>query len=144
MDYAIRLHETHGTVGPAPAMRIHFRQTMGTRAALRKVYKSAIAEALVWEHHADRFADQVGRSAARRALLTWPGRRFAEVARTRRLSIRAAARDLVTRIGHVMAYRTLLKDGQVPDPILLKPEDDPLRQPAEAPATDIVEDQHDH
>lgn len=145
VEYGIRLHEAGGTVGPAPLMRIHFRRTTGTRDALRKVYRSGIAEALVWEHHADRFAGQVGRRAAWRDLLTWPGRKLLDVVRSRRFQPRDAARDLTTRVAHVRAYQTLLKGDQVPGPRLLSPADDPLRQPASPPPTlAIAEDKHDH
>lgn len=135
VDYAIRLHQSRGSVGAAPSMRIHFRKTTGMRSTLRKVYRSGIAEALLWEHHPDRFVGQVGPSAARRALVTWPVRTVAEAVRSRRLDPREAARDLVTRIAHVRAYQTLLKGGRVPDPILLTPEDDAIRRLIDAPVT---------
>ena len=145
VDYGIRLHEAGGTVGPAPTMSIHFRRTTGTRDALRKVYRSGIAEALVWEHHPDRFAGQVGRHAAWRALITWPTRKIAETVKARRFDPRDSARDLATHIAHVWAYQTLLKGGRVPDPIPLTPADDPLRHAAASlPTVAVAEDNHDH
>lgn len=145
VELAIRLYEAGCTVSPAPRMRIHFRRTIGSVALLRKVFMSGLAESVVWEHHRDRFAGQVGRTAAWRALLTWPAQKITEVARTRQFDLRDSARDLATRIAHVWAYQTLLKGGRVPDPILLTPADDPLRQTAPSPPTvAVAEDNHDH
>lgn len=126
VELAIRLHEAGGTTQPAPAMRIFFRRTQGVLMTLRKVYKSGIAEAMLWEHHPERFSGQVGRRAARRALITWPLRTLKGALRARRPNLREAARDLVTRIAHVRAYQTLMSGGRVPEPILLNPEDDPM------------------
>ncbi|WP_416339493.1 glycosyltransferase family 2 protein [Raineyella sp.] len=125
VEYAIRLHEVGGTVGPAPSMRIHFRRTTGLVSSLRKVYRSGVAEALVWERHPDRFGSLRGRRAAWRSLLALPWDHTVRALRTRRVDAKGTVRDAVTRWGHVRAYHTILKGGRIPAPQLLSPADDP-------------------
>lgn len=116
-EFSLRLLSHGHVISPAPGMDLYFRQTVGLRRTLRKVYLSGIAETVVWSRHPDAFASPLRLSTVVLEFVLWPVWAFRH-ARVRGLSRRALARSAVTAAAHVTGYWTWIR-GRRAGPALL-------------------------
>ena len=131
VDFSIRVNLQGGRVRPAPDMQILFRQTVDRKALLSKVFRSGMAEYVVWRHYGEIFT---GRAAPLRLVLDlalfFP-HYTGLLVRGALPPIPKIMRDGVTRVAHVAAHLQWVRSGGFGDQVLLSPSDDPLH--AEVP-----------
>lgn len=124
IELAVRAHQAGMSVAGDEDMLVYFRRTTGLRTTVRKIFLSAKAETVLWHRHRAHFADRIGLGRAFRELLAAP----LVVVRLAAHGFRpkSVLRDLLTRVGHLVAEIELARGKYPGAAILLAPEDDVL------------------
>lgn len=129
IEFGLRVRKCGGEVAREPRMVVFFRRTTGTRALLRKVYRSGRTEPLVWDRHPDLFPRDRSLGVAVRQLAALPISLTRNAVRGTGEQPSQGARELVVRFGHVAAYLPGGTRSNDRPPLLLTPADDPRQTP---------------
>lgn len=124
IEFSYRAARSGACVGSAPGMLLYFRETENARDQLRKMYRSAMAELLVWYRFPEDFAERLPLRNLMRELALFVPEHIALARRGELPAPRALVRELVNRVGRVAAHVAWVRDGEVPQPRLLDPSDD--------------------
>ncbi|GGF51780.1 hypothetical protein GCM10011519_27250 [Marmoricola endophyticus] len=118
-ELAIRAEAAHVRIGVDETMVMFHRPTEGFTHVVTKIYRSATAEAVVWQRHPTRFADRLRLRYPVGGLLRLPALWLADVRAGRGFDRRAAARRVVTLVGNI-AGLVLLRRGAYAEPVLIR------------------------
>lgn len=126
IEFSLRMHRAGRTVAAAREMVVYFRRTTDQKVLARKIYRSGRAETLVWDRHPELYPQRRDGLFAATRLVRFPLDAMQQVVKDRRIDRKALGRDLLTRAGHVAAYRPGGVRPKAGAPQLLRPADDPL------------------
>ena len=100
LELGSRIVRSGAVVGHSAGMVVHFRLTSSLRRAVRKTFQSGQAEYVVFRLHPERFSDNAGLQRIIAGLV----RSALYVARADSNRRRAAGRQFLRNVGHLVAY----------------------------------------
>lgn len=122
-EFSMRLLHAGHKIVPAPSMEIYFQEAIGGRQVVRKVFRSGMAEVVVWYLYPLAYGRPVRAWPLVQSLLSWPWQVARAALKRRPMPARKAARGLINRAGNLWGYLTLIRTGQVTESLLLSPAD---------------------
>lgn len=121
LELSLRLTRLGADIGREEKLEIYFRATPRGRDSLQKIYKTAIAQALMYRKHPQRFPEHQGRTALLRELLRLPvslvrAVRRGGISRAARITLSLGSRVLIRLRGQDAPREALLLDQTAPAP----------------------------
>lgn len=115
--FSIWVNEAGFDAVEVPEMVVYFRQTSGAWNVARKVWSSAQAEVVVWDHHPNRYAMQARRRVIAARVMKLPVDVLRHLIKGQ--GLRAISRTVLTRVGNLVGSVRFARPGGAARPELV-------------------------
>ncbi|WP_067781954.1 glycosyltransferase family 2 protein [Actinomyces vulturis] len=112
-DFSIRLKNLGAEFGAAPDMVILFQPTHNKKKLIKKIYRSAMAEHVLWHRHPERFSDELRPHYLMKRFIRWPVDSACLVYQKRSRALNPILRSLVNLCGHMDAEVRWVRLGKL-------------------------------